>query len=174
MKGVIILALRDLVEQKFGKDKWNAALKKAGIEKATIFLPITDVDDRTALKVIGSLCEVLNISLDQAADAFGDYWVNIYARNYYPTYFRGAATAKEFLLKMDSVHVSATQHIENARPPRFDYEWKDEKTMIMHYKSKRGLIDFLVGLIKGVGAFYKEDLKVAKLGSDKVSAIFPN
>jgi hypothetical protein len=43
----------------------------------------------------------------------------------------------------------------------------------MKYKSRRGLIDFMVGLIKGVGKFYKEDLKVTKLSSDKVEIVFP-
>jgi hypothetical protein len=43
----------------------------------------------------------------------------------------------------------------------------------MKYKSHRNLIDFLVGLIKGVGKFYKEDLKVTKLTNDKVEIVFP-
>ena len=43
----------------------------------------------------------------------------------------------------------------------------------MKYKSHRNLIDFLVGLVKGVGKFYKEDLKVSKLSNDKVEIVFP-
>jgi hypothetical protein len=42
----------------------------------------------------------------------------------------------------------------------------------MKYKSKRKLIDFMVGLIKGVGKFYKENLKVKKISDDKVEIIF--
>jgi len=77
-------------------------------------------------------------------------------------------------LKMDSVHVATTKSIPGANPPRFEYEWKDEKTLIiLKYKSRRSLVDLMVGLIKGVGKFYKEDLKVTKLGSDKVEIAFP-
>ncbi len=43
----------------------------------------------------------------------------------------------------------------------------------MTYKSKRGLIDFLVGLIKGVGKYFKENLEVTKLGNNKVKIVFP-
>jgi len=43
----------------------------------------------------------------------------------------------------------------------------------MKYISKRGLIDFMVGLIKGVGKYYREDLKVTKLGNDRVKIVFP-
>lgn len=107
------------------------------------------------------------------ADAFGDYWVNVYSQKMYRVYYELVKTAKGFLLKMDSVHVASTKCIPGANPPRFDYEWKDKKILIMKYKSQRGLIDFMVGLIKGVGKYYKEDLKVTRLGSDKVEIVFP-
>jgi len=173
MKGVIVLALKEMVGKKFGPKKWEDALKKAGIDKEPLILPISDVDDRVVLKIVNSLCEVLNISLSQVGDAFGDYWINVYSQRMYYAYYVGCKTAKEFLLKMDSVHVATTKSIPNAHPPRFEYEWKDEKTLIMKYKSQRGLIDFMVGLIKAVGKFYREDLKVTKLGNDKVEIIFP-
>ncbi len=88
--------------------------------------------------------------------------------------YNGKLRSKELLLKMDSVHDSVTKNIQNAHPPRFEYEWKDSRTMIMRYKSNRGLIDILLGLVKGVGKYYKEDLKVTKLSNDKLQVIFPN
>jgi hypothetical protein len=44
----------------------------------------------------------------------------------------------------------------------------------MTYKSPRGLIDFLVGLIKGVGKYFKEDLRVRKLNNTDVEVVFLN
>ena len=74
---------------------------------------------------------------------------------------------------MDYVHATVIKNVPNAQPPRFEYEWLDDKTLIMKYKSRRRLIDFMVGSIKGVGKYYKEDLRVTKLGNDKVKIIFP-
>jgi len=125
------------------------------------------------MNVIKSTCDVLNLSLEQVADAFGDYWVNVYTQKIYRVHYLDCNTSKDFLLKMDYVHVMVTNNIPNARPPRFEYEWKDQKTLIMKYKSHRNLIDLLVGLIRGVGKFYKEDLKVTKLTNDKVEIVFP-
>ena len=141
--------------------------------KSTILLPFADVDDSQVMKVVEALCKNLNISLAQAADAFGDYWVNVYSQKIYSSYYMKNKTAKDLLLDMDNVHVAMTKTIKDARPPRFDYEWKDDKTLIMHYKSHRGLIDFLVGLAKGVGKFFSEDIRVTKLGSSKIQIIFP-
>ncbi|MDA8104320.1 MAG: heme NO-binding domain-containing protein [Nitrospiraceae bacterium] len=172
MKGVILKCLADLVTEKFGKDKWVEALANAGIDGNSVFLATEDVADEKALKIVGSVCAVLNITLIQAADAFGDYWVNVFAPKIYQSYFRGANSARDFLLKMDDVHKATTDTIPNAHPPRFEYEWTGDKTLVMRYISKRGLIDFLVGLIKGVGKHYKENLTVRKLGPDKVQVVF--
>jgi hypothetical protein len=174
MKGVIAACLQELVKEKFGNEKWEEALKKAGVDPTTKFMPIQDIDDQAVLKVINSVCGVLHITLLQAADVFGEYWVNTYARKLYGMYYNKATNAKDFLLKMDNVHEITTRTVKNARPPRFEYEWKDDKTLIMTYKSARGLIDFLVGLVKGVGIYFKESLKVTKLSSDKIQIVFPN
>ena len=74
---------------------------------------------------------------------------------------------------MDSVHVSMTRRLKDVKPPRFEYEWRDDHTLLMHYKSHRGLLDFAVGLAKGVGSYYKEPLTVTKVNSDTVKISFP-
>jgi hypothetical protein len=90
----------------------------------------------------------------------------------YAHYYSRYKTARDFLLAMDTVHVTMTKTLQDARPPRFDYAWKNEHTLLMRYTSHRGLIDFAVGLAKGVGKFYKEDLEVTKLGTDQIQIIF--
>lgn len=42
MKGVIILCIKELVTEKFEKEKGDAALKKAGIENEPLLLPISN------------------------------------------------------------------------------------------------------------------------------------
>jgi hypothetical protein len=173
MKGVILNAIADMITEKFGKEKWEEIVEKAGLPRSRIFLPIENVDDAVVLSVINSLCNVLGITLQQAADAFGEYWICNFTPKLYPLYYRGVNSAKEFLLQTDKIHQELTKNIPDATPPRFDYQWKDDKTLIMTYKSKRGLIEIMVGIIKGVGKYYKENLMVTKLGPDKVEIKFP-
>ncbi len=173
MKGTIVKCLEELVSTKFGRDKWKKSLEDAGLKDSTMILSISDVDDLQVMKVVEAVCKNLNISLEQAADAFGDYWINVYSQKMYRQYYEINKTAKDFLLDMDNVHVAMTETMKDARPPRFNYEWKDDKTLIMHYRSHRGLVDFAVGLSKGVGKFYNENLIVTKLGPDKVQVVFP-
>lgn len=172
MKGVIVNCLKEMVTNRFGKDKWEAALEKAGLEKKTAFLATQDIDDNVVFKVIGTTCEVLNISLSQAADAFGEYWTCSYAPNIYKAYYYGVTSAKEFLLKLDEIHRVTTDTIPNAKPPRFEYSWTNDSTLVMKYTSHRGMVDFFVGLIKGVGKYYNQHLTVSKLPGDKVQIVF--
>ena len=72
---------------------------------------------------------VTGISLVQAADAFGDHWINVYSPKLYGSYFKGA--------------------------------------------SNRGLINILMGFVRGVGRYYKEDLKTMKPANGKLHVIFP-
>jgi hypothetical protein len=174
MKGVIVKCLEELVGDKFGKDKWQDTLEKAGLKRTDTFLTVQDVDDNVVLKIIDSICKVANITFNQAADAFGDYWVNVYAPKIYAPFYSGVNSAKEFLLRMDKVHSYTTENLENARPPKFEYDWNNDKTLIMKYKSHRGLIDLMVSLIKGVGKYYDEDLHVTRLGDDQVRIVFNN
>jgi Haem-NO-binding len=57
----------------------------------------------------------------------------VYAPNVYQTYYSGVKSARELLLNLDHIHEVMTKSIEFARPPRFRYQWKEEKHLIMHY-----------------------------------------
>jgi hypothetical protein len=173
MKGAIALCLKELVVEKFGKEKWAEAMKNAGFATEPLITMISDMDDAAVMKVIGSVCSTLKITPLQAADAFGDYWVNVYAPKKYSSYYAGITSSKDMLMKMDKVHVVVTQSIVNAHPPRFEYQWTNDNTLVMTYKSSRGLIDIFVGLVKGVGRYYKENLKIRKLSPTDVEIVFP-
>jgi hypothetical protein len=173
VKGVIAMCLRELVVNKFGADKWADCLKNIGEAQDISILATSDMHDEAVMKMIQATCETLGISLQQAADAFGEYWVCDFSQKIYGAFYRKYRNAKEFLLAMDKVHVDMTTSLKDATPPRFDYEWKNSRTLIMKYKSKRNLIDFAVGLAKGVGKYYKEDIKVSKLSDDKMQIVFP-
>lgn len=172
MKGTIVRCLEELVVTRFGQDRWEQCLVDVGLRASTVIFPLSDIPDEQVMELTQAVCNNLGITFAQAADAFGDYWVNAYCPKMYPMYLERKTSARDFLLDMDNVHVQMTRAMEKARPPRFSYEWKDDKTLIMHYRSQRNLADFVVGLAKGVGKYYKETIHVTKLGPDRVQIVF--
>lgn len=173
MKGTIVKCLKEMVENKFGKDKWDAICEKSGFPKGGIISLSADIDDATVMKLLESTCTTLGVTLDQAADAFGDYWVNSYAPSVYKSIFAKYKSAREFILGMDEVHIMVTKTVPNAKPPRFTYKFTDDKTLVMTYDSSRGLIVVLMGLVKGLARHFNEKLTVSKINDRSIKIVFP-
>jgi len=172
MKGIIVECLGKLVVTQFGQDKWEKSLKDVGLSPFRVFWPSSDIDDAKVMELVAAVCKNLDISLAQAADAFGEYWINSYTPYTYPQYYARHSTARDFLLDLNNIHLEMTRMMQDAQPPKFDYTWRDDETLVIHYKSHRGLVDFVVGIAKGVGKYYEENLDVSKVGTDKVVVIF--
>jgi hypothetical protein len=174
MKATITNCLAELVETKFGKDKWNAILGDSGLQShaGTFRIAPADVPDDQVQKLLASTCKVLGISRQQGADAFGEYWCCTYVPRLYASILKRFKNAKEMILGMDSVHVTMTETIPNARPPRFGYKWEDDKTLIVTYNSPRNMIDIYIGLAKGVGLYFREKLSVTKKSAKEVKIVF--
>ncbi|MDR2797168.1 MAG: heme NO-binding domain-containing protein, partial [Treponema sp.] len=173
MKGAIVLCIAELVKKVGGGDqKWLEILKRSGLPEDVQLTSISDVDDSVIQRVLTHIGDVLQLSPGQISDAFGDYWVNEYAPKHYKAYYYGINSAKAMLMKIDSIHEQVTKIIPNARPPRFDIEEIDENTLKVHYKSHRKMIDFYIGLVKGVGKFFKAPLQVKKLSEEYVEIRF--
>lgn len=172
MKGTIIKCLQELVVSRFGKENWHQICELAGFDKRDEIPIILNVDDAVALELFSNTCSVLNLSFEDAADAFGDYWCNEYAPKIYASVYRNFKNAREFILGMDKVHLVLTKTLENANPPRFDYEPVGKDKLIVTYKSQRNLVDVFVGLARGLGRYFDESLRVRKLGQDKVEIVF--
>ncbi len=172
MKGIIVQCLKETVISKFSIEIWEKSLIDAGLTAGTIFSPASNIDDESFKNIIRNLCKQLNTNCVQLTEEFGDYWVNTFSQKMYSHLYLKHKHAKDFLLDMDSVHVTMTSNIEDAHPPRFEFEWKDEYTLVMHYKSHRGLINILIGLIKGVGNYYNEEITVEKRDTAAVEITF--
>ncbi len=173
MKGSIVNCLEEMITEKYGKEKWQQILKISNCNQ-TIFMATSDVDDKLVMSLIDSTCKALGISLQQAFDAFGEYFICNFTAKKYSGYYEHFSSAKSFLLSLEEIiHFDVRKNIRNATPPKFEYKRIDEKTLIMKYISKRNLIDLAISLIKGVGKYYKEDLKVKKISNDEIEIIFP-
>jgi len=165
MKGTIINGLEELVTQKFGAEQWSASLKTAGIPELRVYGTFEDVPDSEVLSLFSAVSAVIDLPLGGVLEAFGEYWSTEYAPRVYEAYYVGAKNARDLLLRMDDIHTAMTKTLKLARPPRFRYEWRGDKHLIMHYESARGLIALMPGLVRGVGKYYGEQLTVSTVGN---------
>jgi len=172
MKGTILKCLQEMVEKRHSKESWQQILDEAGLEGTQFFSLSSDVPDTDAIALFEASASVLGLSAQETADAFGSYWVNDYAARVYQTLYGRLRSAREFILALDGVHLMVTNTIANARPPRFDYEEESENSLLVTYKSQRGLIDLYAGLARGVGEYFSTPLEVTKLSRNQVRIRF--
>lgn len=165
MKGTVVKCIEELVTKKFGLDKWKESLKGAGLPESRFFTTGEDVAEPEVLAILQGISRAVGISMEQVYEAFGEYWSSVYAPVLYDVYFAKAKSTKEMLTNLDQIHVAMTGTIKNAHPPRFRYEWKGDKDLIMHYESSRGLVALMPGLIRGLGKYYNDDPKVTVNGN---------
>jgi hypothetical protein len=171
MKGTIVKCLEELVRTKHGDGQWKAILAESGMPPTTLFFTMAIVPDDDVVKLLRSTATVLGVTLEEAMDAFGDFWSTTYAPSIYGAYFKKAKGAKDFLLNLDHIHVAMTK-TAGASPPRFRYEWRGDRHLIMHYDSPRGLVALMPGLIRGVGRYFRESLSVS-VKANEVHVVFP-
>jgi len=172
MKGIIANCLKETIVTKFNQEKWEEILIASNQKKNMTILASLDIDDAVIMNIVENSCKILNLSLVEIADYFGDYWMNSFALKYYKSYYGTSKNAKEFILKLTDIHNKVTKNIKNAKPPQFEYDWKSENVLILTYISQRGLIDFVVGLAKGVGKYFNQKLSIKKLSSTKIEITF--
>ncbi len=172
MKGSIVDAIKDLIVENFGIETWADILEGAGLGRADTFKISQDIPDEIVYKVINSISTKLDLTFDQIADLFGEYWAFVYTPKVYKPYHRRVRTAKEFLLKVDSIHQKVTKSIPNAHPPRIEYREEGPNVLIMKYISERKLIRILLGVVKGVGKRFDTDLTVEQISEDELKITF--
>jgi len=173
MKMEIVDCLSEMVKKNYGEEKWREILEKAEfINHQTKFIKGMDIFDEKVFEIINKTCEVLNINMTQASEAFGDHWINVYAAKYYRSFYEKYTSAKEFILDMDNLHANVTKMIENAHPPRFETTKISENKIKVKYISKRKMILFYIGLVKGVAKHFNEKIDIQQLSDEEVTIEF--
>jgi hypothetical protein len=163
------------VTAKFGVERWNEIVvdAKIGDQSLAVTMAVADIDDKVALDLFAAARRVLKMSDEAVADGFGEHWCCEYAPALYGSIMRRFKSARELLLGLDHVHVELTAMMTNARPPRFEYNWESDRVLIVTYKSHRNLLPLYMGLARGVGKRFKEQLEVRRVGNDLVRIAFP-
>lgn len=174
MKGTIHFCLEELVLKKYGDEVWAKCLNLMGYDEDHSFdLAIRDdIDENESIQLFLKAAEAANVSVPQIFDDFGEHWCCDYAPKVYGAFFQGSDNTKEALLNLDWVHSVVTRKIENAHPPRFQYNQPSDNVLEIQYNSDRNLIDLFISLIKGLNKKYGDHSKIEKLSDKKIRLTF--
>ena len=161
MKGTVVSSWIVSCRKLFGNSIVDKALQSYQFPSGYIFSPLEDVDDKTATGLIDDIGKAVGKSHQEIWGTMGEENIKTFSENY-PGFFHHES-AYQFLKSMNDVHVIVMKRIKGAVPPILDMKPISSHEVLFTYRSKRGMGDYLNGLIIGVSNYFKEKIKVEVL-----------
>ncbi len=161
MKGTVVSSWMESCRKLFGDQVVNSALAHYRLSSDHIFTPIEDVADDVALGLVDMIGNSVGKNHQEIWGLMGEENIKTFSR-IYPGFFRHEG-AYQFLKSMNDVHIIVMRRFKGAVPPILDLQPISSRETLFIYRSKRGMGDYLVGLLKGVSNYFKEDIKTEVL-----------
>lgn len=166
MYGIVNKAIEDLVVSNFGEDKWLLIKERSGVD-IDFFISNESYDDDITFKLAIATADVMNISVGQVLEAFGEWWVLKTSKEKYGGLMQAGGTSlKEFLHNLPVFHNRVMLIYPKLTPPEFRVSDSTDNSINVHYYSKReGLQEFVRGLMIGLGKMYETPVQVVLIQS---------
>ena len=158
MKGTVVSTWVESCRRLFGDTVVSNAMQAYNLSNDHIFTPFEDVEDRIAWGIVDHIGNEVGKNHQEIWFTMGEENIKTFSKAY-PGFFRHES-AYQFLKSMNDVHVIVMKRIKGAVPPVLDILPVSSHEILFTYRSKRGMIDYLTGLISGVADYFKEDIKV--------------
>lgn len=166
MYGIVNKAIEDLVKETYGLEKWEAVKKRVGSD-IDFFISNEPYPDHITYNLVGAISEEMNLPVSEVLRAIGEWWVLRTGREKYGSLMEaGGATLQEFLANLPAFHSRVMFIYPNVTPPEFKLSDQTQKSVCVHYFSKRaGLQEFVWGLLQGLGKMYDTPVSIELLAS---------
>ncbi len=166
MYGIVNKAIEELVLSNFGEEKWEL-IKKRGDLELDFFISNQPYDDAITYQLAKAVSEEMNIPLGEVFTGFGEWWILKTGKEKYGGLMQsGGSSLKEFLINLPAFHNRVMLIYPKLTPPEFKISHIEEKSIQVHYFSKReGLQQFVRGLLQGLGKMYQVNTAIELLES---------
>ena len=161
MYGLINNAMQSMIRGKYGDDQWDKIQATSGVPEDS-FLTMRSYDDAITYDLVDAAAEVLGESVEACLEMFGEYWVlEIATKVYGPLMDASGDGMMEFLGNMNTLHDRITGTFLNYTPPEFEVEELGDQRYRIHYISvRKGLVPFVVGLLRGLSLRFTSELEI--------------
>ena len=166
MYGIVNKAIEELVKENFGEETWDAVKKRSGID-IDFFISNEPYNDDITYKLAGAISEEMNVEVKTVLQLLGEWWILRTTKEKYAGLLQaGGNNLKEFLTNLPVFHNHIMMIYPKLTPPEFKVSDIEEKSIHIHYYSKReGLQEFVRGLLVGLGKMYETPVEIMRLES---------
>jgi hypothetical protein len=164
MYGMVNKAIQTLIINKYGENKYQEILKKAGVN-VDVFLGMEQYPDEITYQLVGATSEILDISASEFLEKLGIFWVEYTSSGSYKDIFdMSGDDFVTFLLNLNDLHTRVSSILSELKPPSFKCTNIEKNSLHLHYYSDRaGLAPMVIGLVKGLGKKFNTGVKVEQI-----------
>ena len=162
MKGTVVSTWLSSLRRLYGDEMVNSAMEQVNWSISKIISPIEDIVDEEAFQIFSYIASRNNTTAGAIWRRVGKENVRSF-REWFPSYFE-RSSLKSFLMMMDAVHAQITKMISGATPPRIFATDTGYKKLELKYVSKRGMVDYFLGLLDGGSEYFQEKTDVREIG----------
>jgi len=172
MKGVVFIAINDLVESQFGISTWEKILEAVSPECGGVYTSTEDYPDEDVVKYVQVISAELAIPASDVTRTYGKFLFGELNRKY-DIFTKLSNNLFEFLNSIEGViHKEVRKLYPNPSLPTLDCTIKSDTELELEYHSPRQLCYLAEGLIYGAAEHYGEDIVLSHdqcmhTGSDK-------
>ncbi|MFY0672083.1 MAG: heme NO-binding domain-containing protein [Bacteroidia bacterium] len=166
MKGVVFTEFLELVEEKFGYEVADHIIETSNLPNKGAYTAVGTYPFGELATMLGKLSEHTKIPASDLLVAFGHHLFNTFIR-LYGHFFEGIKDSFDFLTNIEGyIHVEVKKLYPDAELPSIKTEQIDDKTLILHYVSKRKLAHLAFGLIEKSLEHFKQKANIKMENKD--------
>jgi len=161
MYGLVNKAIKDLVVNNFGADKWIEICRLSNFSDED-FIAMSPYPDQLTYSLVGSASKVLGVDANIILEKFGEHWILYTASEGYGDLMNlSGSTYEEFLTNMDMLHNRLSGVMPSLTPPKFTTRNITTNSLELEYWSNReGLVPMVLGMLRGLGKRFNKDCTV--------------
>lgn len=163
MVGLIQKLLFDLVESAGGTEAAVDVKRRADVPEDKEFRMDEAYDDEEWRRLLAATCDVLNVTQEQAEEAYADIFIKDALRRW-PMWFQMSNSAREFLERQPRIHNGFATGVQDSEARKsingkFQLE-KHNGELVVHYRSPNQLCGLYKALAHRVSDHYGEKASI--------------
>ena len=149
MKGIIFTEFLELVESAFSPEVADRIIEASDLPSGGAYTAVGSYDHAEIVSLVLNLSKETGTPVPDLLRTFGRHLFGQFPK-VYPHFFEDTTDAFDFLASVENyIHVEVRKLYPDAELPSLDCEARENGTMVMVYRSSRGLADVAHGLIEG-------------------------
>lgn len=154
MKGVVFTEFLGMVEQAHSPDVVDDLIAACDLPSKGAYTSVGTYDHGEIVQLVGALSAHTGVPVPELVRAFGEHLFGRFLATH-PQLFAGVSTTFDFLSSVHGhVHREVLKLYPDAQLPHFETQRVGSDTLLMTYRSPRGMEDLAEGLIRATAAHF--------------------